>query len=284
MKNYCFEDFSEVEDSIRKSAPSKVYKYRGDWSNKFHKEFITKQSLWFAAPRDLNDPYDIRTPVKFDVTEIENPIFFEKLKMHLVENNPGVAFTERDINVTCENKLEEIRKDPISYFERNYRNLRESDIYDRVGLFSCTADELNETMWAHYGNNHKGFAVGFNTVELCRNLSYSIGPVVYTDEVPTYSFISSQLEESFNIYFIKSTKWDYEKEFRFIMIGDDPNISRSKNYSVSSVVEFILGLNFPEEQMDDFISEVRNSFPENIPIYKIKSKISGFGLDKETIV
>lgn len=65
MTNYIFEDFKEVEESIKKLAPPVIYKYRGDWNNPNHKELITKQTLWFAAPRDLNDPYDIRTPITF---------------------------------------------------------------------------------------------------------------------------------------------------------------------------------------------------------------------------
>lgn len=283
MANYLFDDFKEVEESIKKLAPPVIYKYRADWSNPYHKKFVTKQSLWFAAPRDLNDPYDIITPIKFDISEIEHPIFLSKLKGHLKANNPNIAFTERDINVICENKLDEIRKDPKSYFEKNYRDIRESDTYDRVGLFSCTSDELDETMWAHYGNNHTGFVVGFNTVELCRNLFCSIGPVKYNDEVPLYSFIKTKMDDDFDTYFLKSKKWEYEKEFRFFTIGDDANINRVKQYPISSVTEFLIGNNFPTEQTDDFITSIKDIFPKTIPIYKVRPKVSGFGFEK-TIV
>lgn len=283
MTNYLFEDFKEVEKSIKKFAPPVVYKYRADWNNPFHKELITSQTLWFAAPKDLNDLYDIRTPVEFDFSEIEHPIFFQKLKGHLQANNPNTAFTERDINVICENKLDEIRKDPKSYFEKNYRDIREGDIYDRVGLFSCTTDELNETMWAHYGNNNQGFVIGFNTVELSRNLFCSIGLVRYSDDIPKYSFLNLKMDDDFDIYFLKSKKWEYEKEFRFFTIGDDANINRVKKYSVSSVAEFILGSNFPEKQKDNFVTVVRELFPKTIPIYQAKPKVSGFGLDKTII-
>lgn len=203
-----------------------------------------------------------------------------KLKAHLKANNPNTAFTERDINVICENKLDEIRKDPKSYFEKNYQDIREGDIYDRVGLFSCTTDELNETMWAHYGNNNSGFVVGFNTVELSRNLFCSIGPVKYEDEIPHYSFITQKMDDDFSTYFLKSKKWVYEKEFRFFTIGDDATVERVKQYSTSSVTEFLLGSNFPKDKIDDFITVTRNLFPKEIPIYQVNPKVSGFGLDK----
>jgi hypothetical protein len=79
MPNYLFERFEEVEESIKRSAPKIVYKYRGDWNNPYHRKLITEQLMWFAPPKELNDPYDIRTPVRFDITEIEHPLFFQKL-------------------------------------------------------------------------------------------------------------------------------------------------------------------------------------------------------------
>lgn len=283
MQNYLYDSFEEVEEDIKKVAPNLIYKYRGDWNNSFHKELITKQSLWFAAPKELNDPHDIRTPIQFDITEIEHPEFFKKLKESLLEMNPSIAFTQRDLNIISQNKLDEIRTNPKLYFENNYRAIREGDIYNRVGLFSCTTDELNETMWAHYGNNHTGFVVGFNTVELARNLFCSIGPVKYSNEIPFHSFINKNSDTDFDSYFLKSANWSYEKEFRFFTVEDDNIINRVKKYSSKSVVEFLVGAKFPEDKIEEFINEVRNIFPKEIPIYQVQPRVSGFGLEKQKI-
>ncbi|MBI3719108.1 MAG: DUF2971 domain-containing protein [Sphingobacteriales bacterium] len=283
MPNYLFDSFDEVEESIRTYAPKVIYKYRGDWNNSYHRKVITEQSLWFASPKELNDEYDIRTPIKFDISEIENPIFFEKLKQYYLDSNPGKGFTERDLNVICENKLDEIRQNPTQYFEKNYRDLRSGPIYERVGLFSCTSDELNELMWAHYGNSNTGFVVGFDTVELSRNLYCSIGPVKYSDEVPVHSFITPRVEGDFDSLFLKSRKWSYEKEFRFITIGDDEKIERLKHYSKESIVEFSLGTKFPENLKSDFIKEVKNIFSPEIPIFQVSPAVGGYGLIKREI-
>lgn len=280
MHNYIFDKFDEVEESIKKIAPPFVYKYRGDWKNKYHRELITEQLAWFAAPRELNDPHDIRIPMQFDLKEIEHPLFFEKLKKQLLADNPSTAFTERDLNVICENKLDEIRSNPQAYFEKNYRDLRESNTYDRVGLFSCTTDELNEKMWAHYANNYTGFVVGFITVELCRNFLSGAGPVKYSDEVPLFSFIYPKPDEDFDNYYLKSTKWIDEKEFRFQTISDDHNFNRAKKFTVESVSEFLIGTKFPEDQKEEFINEIRKIYSKEIPIYQVIPKVSGFGLEK----
>jgi hypothetical protein len=52
---------------------------------------------------------------------------------------------------------------------------------------------------------------------------------------------------------------------------------------VSSVTEFLLGSNFPVDQKDDFINEVRKIFPKEILIYQAKPKVSGFGLEKKLL-
>ena len=281
MAHYLFENIEEVEVSIIKEAPSFVYKYRGDWNNKFHKELITHQSAWFASPRELNDPYDITTPLQFDYSEVEDPIFFEKLKLIFRRENPNLS--DKYISDICTNKLNEIRINPQAYFKKNYIDLKESGVYDRIGIFSCTTDELNETMWAHYGNNSKGFVVGLRTIELLKSFLSSAGSVKYSDEVPKFSFINPGIDADFDNYYLKSTKWSYEKEFRFSTINDDTNLNREKKFSIESVSEFLIGNNFPENQIDDFIHQVQSIYPKGIPIYQVIPKVSVFGLEKTRV-
>lgn len=282
MPNYVFENFEEIEESIKKIAPKIVYKYRSDWTNQYHRQIITDQTLWFAAPRHLNDPYDIRTPLQFDITEIENPIFFEKLKAHYISDHPNIAYLERDINIICENKMEEIRKNPRQYFENNYKQIRDSNIYDRIGIFSCTKNELDETMWAHYSNNYQGFVIGFVTVELARNLLCSYGIVDYSNNTPRYSFINSQTGDDFDTYFLKSKKWEYEQEFRFFIIGDE-NIERAKKYPINCASELLLGTNFPDNQKNDIIKEAKRIFGNSFPIYQVRPKTEEYSLEKTQI-
>lgn len=282
MPDIIFQNFEEVEESVRKNAPAILYKYREDWENKYHKELITAQSIWMASPKELNDPYDIRIPFKFDFSEIEHPEFFRKMKEYYKINNPYLNHNERDLNVICENKLEEIRKDPRYYFEKNYKDLRESNTYDQVGVFSCTSDELNEKMWAHYGNNNTGFVVGFNTVELCRELLCGFSPVKYNDQVLSFSFINKSYEDTGYLY-LKSKKWEYEKEFRFITLGIEKESERIRIYSLNSISEFIIGSNFPNKYLREFISEIRNKYSKDIPIFKVQVKVSEFGLEKYRI-
>lgn len=280
MTNHIFERFSEVEESIKINAPNIVYKYRADWTNPFHRQIITNQIVWFAAPRDLNDPNDIRIPLNFDENEIESPAFFSKLKAIFIAENQGKALTEKEIEYICENKLDEILINPIQYFKNNYEQLREDSIYDRVGVFSCTINELNKNMWDIYGNNNTGFIVGFKTAELESNLMCSIGQVKYSNEISKYSFLNTKHGEDFDCYFLKSKEWEYEQEFRFLTFGDNEYFERARKYSIESVAEVIIGSCFPTIYIDDFKKTVRHYFGDKIPIYQIKFDYSESELKK----
>ena len=280
MRNHIFEDFKEIEENVRKFAPEVIYKYRSDWTNLFHRQIITEQMVWFAAPRDLNDPYDIRIPFQFDSSDIENPNFLEKVKALYKEHNSGIAYTERDLNVICENKMEEIRKDPQSYFENNLKEMREDKIFDRVGIFSCTKDPLNKKMWAHYGNDYKGFVIGFNTVELARSIQQcGFGPVIYKDCSLQFSLIHPPPDDDYTFY-LKSKEWEYEQEFRFRIIGEDENVKRIKKISINCISELLIGYQFPKYQKEDIIKVAKNVFGNSFPIFLVQPKTTAYGLEK----
>jgi len=280
MARHLYENFEEVEEHFKENAPNTIYKYRSDWDNPYHREFVAEQKIWFAHPKELNDPHDIRTPVKFNFEQIENPLFLEKMKKSLQIINPGIAYTERELDILSERKLNEIRKDPKKYFEANQKAIREGTIYDIVGVFSCTTDDLNKLMWANYANNHTGFAVGFNSVKFSRSMNCGIGWVKYNDEIPEHDFLKEP-EGDMDDLFLKSTNWGYEKEFRFVTLGIQKNSDRIKIYSTDSVEEFLLGEKFSDDKKSEFIDVIRTKFPSTeIPIYQVESEILGFGMKK----
>ena len=45
--------------------PKVLYKYR-DWRNGFHKKILSHNEVFFASPSSLNDPFDCKTPIRFD--------------------------------------------------------------------------------------------------------------------------------------------------------------------------------------------------------------------------
>lgn len=135
-------------------------------------------------------------------------------------------------------------------------------------------------MWLKYGNNDQGFSVGFNTVELARNLACTQNVVNYCDKIPVYDLLLTRQDTDFSPYYLKSKDWKYEKEYRFITMGVESNNDRTKIYPLESVVEVLLGRKFPENQKLEFLDEVRKIFSKEIPIYQVRSGPAEIGLEK----
>jgi len=70
--------------------PGKVYKYRS-WKNACHKNLLLYNELYFASPKDFNDPFDCRIPSHYvDLTEEEREQYFNDfIKDRVDKNQPG---------------------------------------------------------------------------------------------------------------------------------------------------------------------------------------------------
>lgn len=277
-----FTDFKEIENEVAEKAPPIIYKYR-DWSNEYHRSILTDCALWISHPKELNDPYDIRVPVRFDFSEIDNPLFFERLKYHAQLRFPHLHPNSRDFKVICENKFDLIKQNPEKYFEENYMQIRESDLYDRVGVFSLSSDALNEPMWAHYGNNGTGFCVGFDTLALARTLQFGFGYVEYEDEPPVYSFVRNIDENQKDQMFLKHIKWTYEVEFRFLTLRIASTKDRSVEVSPNSIKEVILGQKISAEHEKEIVELLLQKYVGMVRLYKTSAKAGSYGLQKQEI-
>lgn len=274
--------FEEIEKEVVEKVPQIIYKYR-DWGSEYHQSILTNNTIWFSHPKELNDPYDIRVPVRFDFSEIEHPIFLKKLKEYAKERYPHFHSESREFKVVCDNHMDLIKNNPEEHFKRNYLQLRESDIYDRVGVFSLTSDALNETMWAHYGNNSRGFSVGFHTIELSRNLECGFGFVEYGAEPPVYSFIKDIKENQKDQMFLKNNKWIYEAEFRFITFRIRSERDRLVRIPSHTIIEVVLGHNISAVHQKSITELLQENYNGKVKLFKATPKQNSYGLDKVEI-
>lgn len=153
-----------------------------------------------------------------------------------------------------------------------------------AGIFSLSEDPLNELMWAHYGDNSKGIAIGFSINEdnLLGDKNKCL-KVNYSDELPKFDSDGFILETSFygngtnkqKIAFhdktlqkaisTKSKSWDYEKEWRYV--EEDAGA-----YPLpSEITEIIFGLRTDEKTQSKYFSLVKNlpNF-KDIKFYKVQ--------------
>ncbi len=92
-----------------------------------------------------------------------------------------------------------------------------------MGIYSLSKTPLDELLWAHYANSHKGFCLEFDLNTLLKNDGgnhiHSF-PVLYSKKPPSIGFLDiiknkkSEMIKKFAFY--KSKRWEYEKEHRIV--------------------------------------------------------------------
>ena len=279
-----YSSFDEVEKDINDKTPRIIYKFR-NWENEFHKKILTEREVWFAHPHSLNDPHDLRPPYNFIVENID----WDRAKFEMKEAGRIIDshLSEEDLDQEVENRLNDLKKDPIDYFLRNLKDFYSDTAYfDSIGVFSCCTSFSNEAMWANYGNDHRGFALGFNTIELARPLNCGLCLVNYDDKPIDYQIFGSRednLDRMNTEIYQKSTKWRYEEEIRFFTYGIGINRNRSSIFPVEALEEIIFGLYTSTSVIDEIIKIVSVTYPK-VSLFKVAVNPTGIGLIKTSLI
>lgn len=228
---------------MTQNTPQILYKYRSVDERAI--SMLALDQLYFASPREFNDPFDCRAQrnqARNFREEIANFIRMDDLRRGLSESE-------------IEANLERIRQHPDIV-----RSSRETDadeaalrrhIDEEIGIVSLTSCNNSILMWSHYANFHRGFCIGFNTV----NLGFpdnSINEVIYVENIARdilFQFFTAEdssedrflrLQLEINIL-SKYRDWQYEKEWRIM------GIRGIGTYPPSAICEIIFGLNCSDE-------------------------------------
>ena len=263
-------DFLEVEQDIKDNAPPIVYKYR-TWTHVNHKNVLTKTQLWFGHPFDMNDPLDVRPDLAYDTAEIESEAFYQKLLNTIPPEYSQLSYPEKV--ELAQSQWQQIKADPNSHFNANRQQLLQRECFDQYGILSTSSDCLNIPTWEVYGDSHQGYAIGFNTLELARQIRCTTGVVTYSDNPFLYSFLGDH--EEGDILLNKKTAWAYEQEFRFITVGIEIYRDRLITVAPETVSELVLGYKISVDNEKEILAEVQKRYSTSLPIYKTEMNSAG---------
>lgn len=274
---------SEAIKEIRKLFPNTLYKFRS-FKSDYSKPSLENSLLYFASPKVLNDEYDIRLPIEIDYAEVESPKFIERLKIITQRIYPNLNPTSYEFISKVNDKYFEIKKDPIAYFEKNIKGVRDGEIYEEFGILSLTSDCLNDKMWGYYGDSNEGFCVGYDTVKLYELGAGSFGKVIYSD-VPLKFSLIEKMADDFDVRscFQKSKQWKHEKEYRFVNYLEFLK-TRLKSIPFNIVNEVVLGSQISTANKDFIIRTLVGQYNSIPKLYKIKKSLSSFKLEKDEII
>ena len=135
-------------------------------------------------------------------------------------------------------------------------------------VFCSTDNYDNLLMWAHYGDKHKGVCIEYNTNSIITNVEAEmrqhgynliiVGNAIYSKRrkklkpIKNYFSINNLIEAAF----LKDKHWEYESEFRFVIVDFNGFIKQGKQNSGISVKVNIdniyLGVNMDNTTKSNF--------------------------------
>lgn len=228
-----------------------------------NRSFLTNLKVRFTPPSELNDPRElaptihIRNPNEYAGEIVSRN--FEAGYIKLLTEHPQM--TEQEALERCiaaSTQLLEKYKSDDQEIKKMMFDIIMRTTNKNIGVFSLTESNNNELMWAHYANSHAGYVVGFKTdseffhrrkndPKVCGELAN----VIYSDNAPTLYLDAGGMTIPKELFFTKTTKWSYEREWRMIRMleaADEVVNSNIHLYQVSpeSIHSIIFGDKFPE--------------------------------------
>lgn len=154
-----------------------------------------------------------------------------------------------------------------------YRMLAKAVGYFRIACFCNRFGKKgkdsteNLLMWAHYAGSHKGICVKYRLPKECQFIDGSkrqlcvLKPVIYKDKKTKVDDIT--LEDAF---FLKSTQWAYEDEYRLLYISEEPPQDYHPLHGIE-IEGVYLGAKIRPSDRSFIFKELRGS---GIPVYQMK--------------
>jgi len=237
------EDYKKAISIKRPYTPPKLYKYFSCPETSL--KVIESELLLLKSPNTYNDPFEcyeyiddetvIKEAIRLEMNEfinqlIEDKIFTAKQGEFLLKSQDPLGFIISSIK----------SKIPIATIEKKFTELNESvkksfehkiDTFQSMTKMSCFSEKNdNLLMWGHYSKNHEGVCIEFDTADWKENriIEQLLFPVLYTETLfnATQHIINSYRGEFANnrynriSWISKSIDWQYEKEWRIIMVND----------------------------------------------------------------
>lgn len=261
---------------IGRTVPDQLYKFRrcADYSI----DAFEKDELWLSKAAGFNDLHD--SLFFFDKNAILNlienmfssgivPSMIESIKQMQFPNAVLQKWVTENFSLFDTKQLTDIALQSIPGFSEwldlCFSNAREG-IRERTKMVCLSQSIKSPLMWAHYADNHKGFAIGYdfrnNEITQCSNCPNrtctdiklgTIYPVIYSDKrYDATEFgqwivkqqinraIGMPVEEFYDDVFLftkaalhKSNDWSYENEWRIICSTPNPVIEQKDRYPIS---------------------------------------------------
>lgn len=270
--------------------------------NKYCVDVILKNTFGITDPtRGFNDPLDCFFEFNFIRWQKENIIDHLRglfIVENYIEKGKVVAdLSEEDRNIIdnyrdeLTGRTEEILQQRLS--EHATKTVRKFlSKFLRIRSFSAQTSNrtLNNIMFSHYGDSHKGLCYIFDSKKLIPpelidsfiKVDYLTGPASIEYKSPD-EYSDEELKHiGRKMVKIKHEDWKYENEWRLIigLVNPSENINDIWGFEPDALEGIVLGLNTTTED-EERIKILVEKRPSQVIIYKATRRHGSFYLDYE---
>jgi len=209
------------------NVPKHLYKYRAFNVNTLRQ--LDLAEVYYADPTGFNDPLDCDPTIQVD-TDLSS---LERLLYRMLEKIQGkeVALQEMGNHRYMSTEYGDYKTDPetAAYYTRRLAArvdaLLKAELGKR-GVLSLAAKWDCPLMWSHYGDEHRGLCIEYDTSDTAfkdiRPVSYSAPRAVRVSELIEWKIRgSAAARESIvqTFFFSKAPQWRYEREWRDLAVS-----------------------------------------------------------------
>ena len=237
--------------------PNILYKYR-TWHNEcdkfqYQKRIITDNELYLSSADQFNDPFDSALPFRYKESDLTHDNLFKRL----FENSKKIwpSYSDGQLKKICNKRIDSGVFENGKYWKENRDDFHES-VNSSLGIFSLSAVNDNILMWSHYSDSHRGFCIGLDYDKLFE-LSGGLGNVIYDDVFPEIGLFDTSTEGFLRLFITKSTDWNYEKEYRILLVNEAKKIL---NFSNDCVKQIIFGCKIRPEHKDEIMKIAESKY------------------------
>lgn len=275
------------------------YKYKQ--INDFTLDSIKNKYFYYSRQEQLDDPFDMYTPVDTLKTD-------EEIK-ELFRRDP-----ETDALYTIDSYK---RKQEASEYDEKYHS-KFLEATQMFHVFCLTPICDNDAMWALYAANYKGIAIGYKVCDDERNYFISLGqkrkinkqrqflleqgkerfyekpdlrivfsPVVYDiSKIKKFTPLLTDYREMLVNEYIKKPIWSFEEEYRSVIISPWHRYEDLKIYYPDDVLsEIIFGYECSEVDIKAVIEIIKENYENysKIKFYKATPNRNKYIIEKKPL-
>jgi hypothetical protein len=290
--------------SIADAVPTRLYKYRGFDARTI--ELLVDDMVFFANPADFNDPLDTSPSLEPDLEVADLEALLQELMTRRV--SAGMRAAAASLKYKGPKTMEhidrhtqrEVRRllDDIAYRAtdpdyaqeavpgpqvRLLARAVEAELlrqYDK-GILSLGARFDCPLMWSHYGDQHRGVAIGYSIPETARaglhQVQYGGSRLVKASDVRFMLAGDANARQRVDrdVLLRKAADWQYEKEWR--LLG-----TRGPAESPLELEEVVFGMRCLPAVRHTVICALEGR-GRNVAFYEMREAPGHFGLRREQL-